>query len=81
LGAGDGLIWYPVFGIATARSLDLEGCMGLPFGPAHTLLHLELEDQEGVTILKLSDSIIGQMGTLWRKHEARWLETVVRNRT
>jgi hypothetical protein len=36
--------------------------MGVPYGPAHTMLHLELEDQGGRTILKLSDSTIGKIG-------------------
>ena len=61
-GGGEGLVWYRIFGIATAKSLDLEGCMGVPYGPAHTLLHLELEKKGGVTILKLSDSTIGKIG-------------------
>jgi hypothetical protein len=27
----------------TARSLDLEGCVAVPYGLAHTLLHLDLK--------------------------------------
>jgi hypothetical protein len=61
-GGGEGLVWYRVFGIAKARPLELEGCMGVPYGPAHTLLHLELEDKSGRTVLKLSDSTIGRIG-------------------
>jgi hypothetical protein len=45
-----------------ARSLDLEGCVGVPDRPAHTLLHLELEDKGGRTILKLSESTIVKIG-------------------
>jgi hypothetical protein len=61
-GGSEGLVWYRVFGIATARSLDHEGCMAVPYRPARTLLHLEPEEKRSRTILKLSDSTIGQMG-------------------
>ena len=58
-GEGTGAIWYEVFGINPPHSLDLQGCMAVPYGPAHTMLHLELESKGSQTILKLSDYTIG----------------------
>ena len=61
-GNGEGLVWYRVFGIEAAVSLHLEGCMAPPYGPAHTLLKLELTKAGSATILKVSDSTIGAAG-------------------
>lgn len=58
-GEGSGAIWYEVFALNEPHSLDLNGCVAVPYGPAHSLLHLELEGREGGTVLKLSDSTIG----------------------
>jgi DNA-binding transcriptional ArsR family regulator len=58
-GDGAGVIWYDVFAINPPHSIDLKGCMAVPYGPAHTLLHLELAASGAGTILKLSDSTIG----------------------
>ena len=61
-GNGAGVIWYHVFGMNPGVSLDLQGAMGVPYGPALTLLHLELETRDGVTLLKVSDSTVGAGG-------------------
>jgi uncharacterized protein YndB with AHSA1/START domain len=58
-GGDAGVIWFQVFAINPPHSLDLQGCMAVPYGPAHTLLHLELEAKGKGTMLKLSDSTIG----------------------
>lgn len=58
-GDGAGVIWFQVFAVNPLHSIDLEGCMAVPYGPAHTLLHLELEARGAVTVLKVSDSTIG----------------------
>jgi DNA-binding transcriptional ArsR family regulator/uncharacterized protein YndB with AHSA1/START domain len=58
-GDGAGVVWYQVFGFNPPHSIDLQGCMAVPYGPAHTLLHLELAGSNTGTILKLSDSTIG----------------------
>ena len=58
-GDGAGAIWFQVFAIDPERTLDLQGCLAVPYGPAHTLLHIELTARGQVTILKVSDSTIG----------------------
>src|SRR5262245_43751271 len=57
-----GVVWYTVFAINPNTSIDLHGAMGVPYGPAFTLLHLELESDGTETILKLSDSTLGDSG-------------------
>ena len=59
-GDQNGVVWYTVFSINPDKSLDLQGAMGVPYGPAFTLLHLELDDDGTGTILKLSDSTLGE---------------------
>ena len=60
-GKETGAIWYEVFAIDPPHSLDLQGCMAAPYGPAHTMLHLELKTEGAQTILKLSDYTIGKI--------------------
>ena len=61
-GDGNGVIWYTVFGVNPGVSLDLQGCMAVPYGPALTLLHLDLAPRGSGTRLALSDSTIGAAG-------------------
>jgi DNA-binding transcriptional ArsR family regulator len=61
-GGGAGVLWYQVFAIHPGVSLDLHGAMGVPYGPAITLLHLELAVTAEGTMLKVSDSTIGVAG-------------------
>ena len=61
-GDGAGVIWYHVFGMKPEVSLDLQGAMGVPFGPAMTLLHLELAVHDSGTLLQVSDSTLGRGG-------------------
>ena len=58
-GDGAGVIWYEVFAIDPLHSLDLRGCLAVPYGPAFSLLHLELKASGDETLLLLSDSTIG----------------------
>ena len=58
-GDGAGVVWFQVFALNPLHSLDLQGCMAVPYGPAHTLLHLELETRGATTVLKVSDATIG----------------------
>jgi DNA-binding transcriptional ArsR family regulator/uncharacterized protein YndB with AHSA1/START domain len=60
-GDGNGVVWYQVFAINPGVSLDLTGCMAVPYGPALTLLHLGLAPTAGGTVLSISDSTIGQI--------------------
>jgi uncharacterized protein YndB with AHSA1/START domain len=59
LGDGAGVIWYEVFAINPPHSLDLKGYLAVPYGPAFSLLHLELKANGKETVLTLSDSTIG----------------------
>lgn len=59
LGEGAGVIWYEVFAINPTHSLDLKGYLAVPYGPAFSLLHLELKASGKKTVLMLSDSTFG----------------------
>ena len=72
-GDGQGLIWYNVFGIDAPHSIHLEGSMAPPWGPSHAMLVLKLEEKDGVTVLKLSDSTVGRIDGKCEK-EAGWRE-------
>lgn len=61
-GNGAGVIWYHVFGMNPEVSLDLQGAMGVPYGPALTLLHVELAGDDDGTVLTISDSTLGRGG-------------------
>lgn len=54
-----GVIWYEVFAIDPEHSLDLRGCLAVPYGPAFSLLHLELKTEGPNTIFMLSDTTMG----------------------
>ena len=61
-GNDSGAIWYQVFAINPQTSLDLQGAMAVPYGPALSLLHLELADEGRATVLRVSDSTLGGSG-------------------
>ena len=71
-GNGQGLIWYNVFGVDAPDSILLQGVMGAKYGPANTILELSLEEKDGVTTLKLTDSTIGKTDA--SEKEAGWKE-------
>jgi DNA-binding transcriptional ArsR family regulator len=58
-GDGNGVVWYQIFAINPGVSLDLHGCLAVPYGPAISLLHIELAQTVSGTMLKVSDSTIG----------------------
>ena len=58
-GGGHGVVWYQVFAINPEVSLDLSGCLAVPYGPAFSLLHIELAPRATSTVLKVSDSTFG----------------------
>ena len=56
-------IWYTVIAIVPQQTLDLAGHLMPQFGgPATTLLRIKLEEEQGMTIVKISDSIFGRLG-------------------
>lgn len=62
---GAGLCWYRVIALDPGKSVDLAGQLASRYGgPATSLLHLTLEpgEQEGTTLLKLTDSVFGRIG-------------------
>jgi len=70
-----GAVWYTVFALNPNTSLDLQGAMAVPYGPAFTLLHLALEDDGAGTVLKLSDSTLGESaGECDGTKEAGWMQ-------
>jgi DNA-binding transcriptional ArsR family regulator len=62
---GSGIIWYEVIAINPMRSVDLLGHLAARYGgPASSLLHIEIVpgEQDGSSILKLTDSLFGRVG-------------------
>ena len=59
-GDGTGAIWFQVRGIIPFQRLYLEGHIAPPYGgPATSLVTITLEEKEGGTLFKLSDSLFG----------------------
>ena len=58
-GSGAGAVWYEVFALHPPHSIDLKGNLAVPYGPAMSLLHLELKPQSSGTTVSLSDSTFG----------------------
>ncbi|MBL8239853.1 MAG: metalloregulator ArsR/SmtB family transcription factor [Bryobacterales bacterium] len=58
-GNGAGAVWYEIFALHPPHSIDLKGNLAVPYGPALSLLHLELKAEGKGTILRLSDSTFG----------------------
>lgn len=58
-GSDSGVVWYEVFALDPPHSLDLRGFLAVPYGPALSLLHLELTAVDEGTVLRLSDTIFG----------------------
>jgi DNA-binding transcriptional ArsR family regulator len=75
-GNGNGVVWYQVFGLNPGISLDLQGSMAVPYGPALTLLHLELAAAKAGTTLKISDTTIGAAGHEGEAEKAKGWEQI-----
>ena len=58
-GNDSGVVWYEIFAFDPPRSVDFRGSLAVPFGPALSLLHLELQAVGESTRLMLSDSTFG----------------------
>lgn len=62
---GGGVLWYSIFAINPRRSVDLVGDLAVRYGgPARSTLRLEVlpGEEEGTSILKLTDAIVGRIG-------------------
>lgn len=61
-GAGASLLWFTVIALEPERSLNLAGAIAPPFGgPAQTFLLIELAEEDGVTTVKLTNSMHGHV--------------------
>lgn len=59
---GAGLIWGRVIAILPEQSVTLTGTWAPPYaGPATSTMHIALEEKDGGTLLKISDSVFGQV--------------------
>lgn len=57
---GGGLLWYTVQMVSVAESIDMIGFLARRFGgPTMSLLHISLQESNGVTIVTIEDSLIG----------------------
>lgn len=71
-GDGNGVIWAQVFALDAPNAIHLQGCLSPPYGPAVAIIVFQLEEREGTTVLKLSDSTIGKTDKC--EKEAGWKE-------
>ncbi len=61
-GEDEGLVWASVIGIDSPNSLQLKGQLSPKFGgPAISFMKIQLEDSEGSTLLKITDTIFGSI--------------------
>ncbi|MBU6413698.1 MAG: hypothetical protein KGS45_09495 [Planctomycetes bacterium] len=59
-GMGGGVIWYKVIGVAAPTSLTLLGHLTPTFGgPSMSTLEITLEPQNGATVFRVVDAVLG----------------------
>jgi DNA-binding transcriptional ArsR family regulator len=60
---GGGAVWYTVYAIVPGTSIDLVGQLSPAYGgPVQSFLRLVLREQGHVTVLELTDAVIGNVG-------------------
>ena len=60
---GGGVVWYTVYGLTPGVAIDMVGHLSAAFGgPAQSLLRLALREDDGRTVLTLTDAIVGNVG-------------------
>ena len=60
--AGGSLLWFEVIAVEPQRSLNLQGALAPPFGgPSQAFLLIELEDADGATTVKMTNSLHGRI--------------------
>lgn len=60
--SGASLLWFTVIAVDPPRSINLAGAIAPPFGgPCHAFLLLELADHDGVTVVKMTNSLHGHV--------------------
>ncbi|MEM7203395.1 MAG: SRPBCC domain-containing protein [Planctomycetota bacterium] len=59
---GGSLLWFTVIAVEPQRSLNLAGSLAPPFGgPCQVFLHLQLEEHDGGTLVRLTNSLHGHI--------------------
>lgn len=59
---GASLLWFTVIAIEPPRSINLEGALAPPFGgPSQAFLLIELEERDGATVVKMTNSLHGHV--------------------
>ena len=73
-GNGEGVLWGTVVLVDAPRAFDLSCVITAAYGgPRHSMLHVELEEKNGVTTLRLTDSMHGRIeGNLLENLAAGW---------
>ena len=60
--SGASLLWFTVIAVEPPRSINFAGAIAPPFGgPCNAFLLLELDEQGGVTVVKLTNSLHGHV--------------------
>ena len=61
--AGASLLWFHVIAIDPPRSINFAGAIAPPFGgPCQAFLLVELEERDGATVVRVTNSMHGQIG-------------------
>lgn len=59
---GGSLLWFTVIAVEPTRSLNLAGAIAPPFGgPCQAFLLIELEENDGATVVKMTNSLHGHV--------------------
>jgi len=59
---GGSLLWFTVIAVEPPRSINFAGAIAPPFGgPCQAFLLLELEENDGVTVVKMTNSLHGHV--------------------
>lgn len=78
--SGAGLEWYRVIAVDPMKSIDLAGHLASRYGgPATSLLHIALEPgaEDGVTVVRLTDSLVGRLGINLRSSITSGWEAII----
>ena len=60
--SGASLLWFTVIAVEPPRSINLAGAIAPPFGgPCQAFLLLELEERDGITVVKMTNSLHGHV--------------------
>ncbi|MCH9685968.1 MAG: SRPBCC domain-containing protein [Deltaproteobacteria bacterium] len=71
---GSSLLWFTVISVEPQRSLNLAGSLAPPFGgPCQTYLLIELEQEAGTTVVRMTNSMHGHVNeAMLSEMESGW---------